>query len=644
MSEGIARASDSPRAGARAVDLLERARRAGVLSPLDLHVANRLGALFGDARDAVRWAAALACRQESLGHVCADLERLSEEGLAGEEDGLETAFAALATHATVGEWRAALADSPLVEGAHDAARDGTVKPLVLDAQGRLFLRRLFRAETALADAVARRIARPDLPLAGFDASAAIARLLADRPGSPDVPDDDAPRRALAVGLARPLAVLTGGPGTGKTTLVARLVRLLALQAESAGARPPRVLLLAPTGKAAAAMAGAFARERARPGIEAAIREALPATAETLHRALARRAPRFDAAGARPGRPAGFVADVVVVDEASMVDLEQMERLFAACETVPRLVLLGDPGQLASVEAGAVLSDLCGEDGGGAPAPGLERSVVRLTRSHRYAASGGLGRLAEAVRAGDADAAIAVLDDPRFPDVERRALESPRALVQALAVDVRALVRSVAAEGRPEAKLERLADYRVLCAHRRGAFGVEALARALDEVAALERRGSSRAAAFAGRLLLVTRNAPEQALANGDVGLVERQDGGLRVLFPAADGGVRSLSLARLPAHESAIAMSVHKSQGSEFAAVDLVLAPQVSRLMTRELLYTGITRARERLRIHASEAVLRAAIARRARRDSGLADRLRALAGGEGGEVALGAVRRRGTD
>src|SRR5690606_15250109 len=180
------------------------------------------------------------------------------------------------------------------------------------------------------------------------------------------------------------------------------------------------------------------------------------------------------------------------------------------------------------------------------------------------------------------------------------------------------------------------DYRVLCAHRRGPFGVEALARTLDEAAARERHASSRAAEWPGRLLLVTQNAPEQSLWNGDVGLVEREGDALRVLFPGEDGGVRSLSLARLPAHESAIAMSVHKSQGSEFALVDLVLAAHPTRLMTRELLYTGITRARERLRIHASEAVLRAAIARRARRDSGLADRLRAGGAHRGAAEDLG--------
>lgn len=612
-----------PRRDGAAADPIERGRRAGVLSPLDQHFANRLAALFGETDAAVRWATALACRQESLGHVCADLHRLAVEGLVSDDgvDGVE--MPALITHASIEDWLAALAASPLVESdSNDGgsptdaplAAEGEVRPLVLDSRGRLYLRRLRRAELALASAVLRRAVRPDFALAGFDVEGAIDRVLEDRPD----PGDDAPRRALSIGLARPLAILTGGPGTGKTTLVARLVRLLALQGIASSGRAPRVLLLAPTGKAAAAMASSFARERAAG--EEALGSAWPTGAETIHRALARRT----RGGVMAADAFALEADVVVVDEVSMVDLELMAQLFAACESVPRLVLLGDPRQLASVEAGAVLADLCGGVEEGAPVAVLERSIVRLTKSHRYRETGGIGLLAEAVRAGDADLALAILADARHGDVERREIDSFGGLGELLALEVRRQQAALAAEASFEAKLALLSNYKILCAHRRGPFGVEALARMLDEAAARERRTSSRRPSWPGRLVLVTQNASEQSLWNGDVGLVEQLDDGLRVLFPGPDGGVRTLSLARLPAHESAIAMSVHKSQGSEFKQVDLVLGARVSRLMTRELLYTGITRAREGLRIHASEAVLRAAIARRARRDSGLVDRLKA--------------------
>jgi exodeoxyribonuclease V alpha subunit len=189
-----------------------------------------------------------------------------------------------------------------------------------------------------------------------------------------------------------------------------------------------------------------------------------------------------------------------------------------------------------------------------------------------------------------------------------------------------LQRAIRDEEEPAEKLARMADYRVLCAHRRGPLGVEALCAVLDEALAFERRTTSRSGWWLGRMLLVTHNAPDQDLWNGDVGLVEQTGAGLRALFPDGAGGVRVLSPGRLPSHESAIAMSVHKSQGSEFDVVDLVLGDMVSRLMTRELLYTGVTRARERLRIHASPAVIRAALDRRVQRDSGLFDRLRAEA------------------
>lgn len=416
-------------------------------------------------------------------------------------------------------------------------------------------------------------------------------------------------------------------------MVARLVALLVEQRQARGEAPLRVRLLAPTGKAATALGASFARQRDTLDVSDAVRAALPGGAETLHRALHRQT-RRDAFG-RP-QAIRIEADVVVVDEASMVDLATMARLFEACVDVERIVLLGDPDQLASVESGAVLAELCAgawsEVTRAAPSraassdaarPTLADSFVRLHTSHRFRGEGGIGLLAAAIRDGDADAALALLADPSHPEVERFDADSIDAVRGRLARHVRAMQHAIGEASDASEKLARLGLHRVLCAHRRGALGVEALCALLDEVAAAERRTSSRAGWFRGRLLLVTRNAPEQDLWNGDVGLVEETPTGLRALFPAPSGGVRSLAAGRLPAHESAIAMSVHKSQGSEFDEVDLVLGAKASPLMTRELLYTGVTRARERLRLHASEAVLRTAIARRIERDSALAARLR---------------------
>ncbi len=624
--------------GDRAGDVLAEARAVGLVSALDEQFARRLCALYGETGEGVLWAAALASRQEAAGHVCADLGRLAREGLVVESVGETRSHSVLLTHAGLEAWQAALRASALVGAPDDADESAAseARPLVLDGQGRLYLLRSYRAERRLASRIRDRAACAPYPVDWSQVEAALERLL---PHAPDGIDDsksdaalDPARQALRVALSRPLGIVTGGPGTGKTTLVVRLIALLVEQSLAAGQVPPRVLLLAPTGKAAAAMAQASSRAREQLDLSAAVRAALPRTAQTIHRAL-HPGTRLDAFG-RPKRHA-LEADVVVVDEASMVDLVLMDRLFEACEEVDRIVLVGDPGQLVSVDSGAVLAELCegavgsrvvGESTCVAPpasaVEGLSASVVTLRERHRFSETGAIGRLADAIRDGDAARALSLLADRDLPEIERSEIASPRELSLLLAERCRVLQARLIEASAPEEKLIRMADYRVLCAHRRGPVGVEALAARLDAVAAAERRESSAAGWWPGRMLLVTRNAPDQRLWNGDVGLIEKTDAGLRALFADEAGGVRILSAGRLPTHESAIAMSVHKSQGSEFDAVDLVLGTRDSAHFTRELLYTGVTRARETLRVHASEALLRAAIERRVRRDSGLGERV----------------------
>ena len=308
----------------------------------------------------------------------------------------------------------------------------------------------------------------------------------------------------------------------------------------------------------------------------------------------------------------------------MVDLELMSRLFAACEAVPRIVLLGDPDQLASVDAGAVLGEICN-----APqrpqkpeSAGLGRSLARLTRSHRFSEGGGIGQLAAAIREGDADSVLSLLENPEVEGIERVDVGGPGDVVARLVGESRAMHEAIATAAELREKLARMTEYRVLCAHRLGPLGVEALGARLDDAAAALRKTTARDGWWSGRMLLVTRNAPDQDLWNGDVGLVEETEAGLRALFPDGAGGVRALSAGRLPTHESAIAMSVHKSQGSEFDTVDLVLGDRPSPIMTRELFYTGVTRARTTLRVHASAAAIRAMVERRIHRDSGLAELL----------------------
>jgi exodeoxyribonuclease V alpha subunit len=631
------------------MDLLEWARSLGVLSALDQQFSSRLSALYDEETESVRWALAIASRQEAAGHVCADLRRLAADGLAVDPRGETEIFSALSGNGSVEDWIDEISESPLVEVVSSKSREPSdPRPLVLDERGRLYLRRAYESQRDLALLVRARTGRADLAVDWTLAEAGIERLV----GPQEASDDDSPRIALRTALARPLAIVTGGPGTGKTTMVARLVALLIEQALAEGAVSPRVRLLAPTGKAAAAMTASFKRQRESLDLTSDVRAAMDFGAETVHRALFQQT-RHDAFG-RPRR-LSLGEDIVIVDEASMVDLDLMTRLFTACESVGRIVLLGDPAQLASVDSGAVLSELCGERSG---EPGAERggerdqrgdrrvgrpasaqdfqaragdadaatalgdSIVTLRTSHRFSERGGIGRLAEAIRRGDADAVIALLDDPGLPEVERCEVDSIDGVRSRLIEASRNVHREIEGAGATLDKLERMGLYRVLCAHRGGPLGVEALCAVLDETAAAERHTTRRSGWWLGRMLLVTQNAPDQDLWNGDVGLIEETPSGLRAFFLDGAGDVRALTPGRLPAHESAIAMSVHKSQGSEFDVVDLVLGDTSSRLLTRELLYTGVTRARTRLRVHASENVLRDTIERRVSRDSGLGELL----------------------
>ena len=610
--------------------LLDSARSVGVLSALDQQFATRLSRLYGETKTSVGWALALASRQESAGHVCADLLRLSKVGLLAEAGTEVVSFSALAANDSVEDWLGEIRGSTLVEVLSEGVpRTSEPRPLILDAKGRLYLRRSFQSQERLASLVRDRTHCPDLEVDWDRADAGMARLL----GTAAEEGDESPRWAIEAALARPLAIVTGGPGTGKTTMVARLVALLIEQAIDAGVGAPRVRLLAPTGKAAAAMSASFSYQRETLDLSEEVRQAMDVTAETIHRALYPQN-RRDVFGRSPEW--SLAEDLVIVDEASMVDLELMARLFEACRSVARIVLLGDPSQLASVDSGAVLSELCERSdgksdvrpdfrsraGSGQAAAGLGDSVVRLRTSHRFAESGGIDRLAEAIRLGDADAVIKILDDPAYPEVERYSIDSIAGVRARLVAMSRPVHQEIEGASAANEKLERMLLYRVLCAHRRGPLGVEALCSILDEAAALGRHTTPRSGWWLGRMLLVTRNAPEQNLWNGDVGLIEETAFGLRAIFPDGAGGVRSLTAGRLPTHESAIAMSVHKSQGSEFDVVDLVLGDVLSRVMTRELIYTGVTRARSKLRIHASESVLRDAVERRVSRDSGLGERL----------------------
>ncbi|MUL81538.1 MULTISPECIES: exodeoxyribonuclease V subunit alpha [unclassified Mycolicibacterium] len=547
---------------------------AEILEPADVQVAQRLSALaYAEANAAdprVTLALALAVRALRGGSVCVDLRSVAEQAQLPELPWPE-----------VDEWLTAVAASPLL---------GT--PPVLRLFGDLlYLDRYWLEEQQVCDDV--------LALVGTEPGGEV----------PDVarlfpPGFEEQRAAAKVALSQGLTVLTGGPGTGKTTTVARLLALLAEQAALAGRPSLRIALAAPTGKAAARLQEAVQLEVNR--LDPVDRERISGLqATTLHRLLGSRpdtSSRF-----RHHRANRLPHDVIVVDETSMVSLTMMARLLEAVRPQTRLLLVGDPDQLASVEAGAVLADLV--DGLGT------RGVAALQTSHRFGES--IGALASAIRAGDASGAVRVLA-AGGEHVEWVHSDAGERLREVLVPHALAL-RQAAILGDARVALEILDEHRLLCAHRRGPFGVAQWNRQVQRWLAEATGEPMWASWYVGRPILVTANDYGLKLYNGDTGVTVATPDGLRAVV----GGSGSFATGRLTEVETMHAMTIHKSQGSQADEVTVLLPPEDSRLLTRELFYTAVTRAKTRVRVVGSEAEIRAAIARQAVRATGLRKRLK---------------------
>lgn len=484
--------------------------------------------------------------------------------------------------------------------AHPRAGDASDALPLVHEHGLLYLRRYREYERDLARGL-HRIAAHDAPQA--DVAAARDALF------PAGGDDDQ-RAAADAALAHALLVVTGGPGTGKTTTVARVLALLVAQAFALGRPAPRIALAAPTGRAAERMAASLrrAREAMRgdPAVDPRLPEALPVHASTLHRLLG---PIRDSARFRHDAAHPLPADVVVVDEASMVDLPMMAKLVDAIGPGTRLLLLGDADQLPSVDAGDVLAALVDAAGAGA-----NIAHVHLRRGWRQAGGFELAPLSAALRAGEADRALALLrggalQGVAFDGDAHDVLEVPGLLAHFAAL------RGM---DDPAAALAHADALRVLTAVRAGPQGAVSInariARALH--------GPAHALHFAGRLLLVTANSPRHGLSNGDIGVCLPDGADRLAAWFAGPDGPRAFDPAGLPPHESAFASTVHKAQGSEHDHVVLQLPARDARVASRALLYTAATRARGSLRVRGGEAVLRAALARADRRTSALAARL----------------------
>lgn len=667
--------------------LLDAWAARGWLRSLDAAFARFLAREAEEAPALLLLAAALASHQLGRGHACLDLaDTLGDPGFAlslpPEGEGSEADAdrpilpAALLEGLGLDAWRAALALPGLV-----GQGDGDT-PLLCLGQ-RVYLRRYWQYEGAVASGIGRRLGAAVEELAGMPAERLAAALGALFPPAAGVAGPDWQKLACALAARSAFAIVTGGPGTGKTTTVVRLLAVLqalALGEEEGSAL--RIRLAAPTGKAAARLNESIAGAVANLDLGAlangkAVRDAIPTEVTTLHRLLGSR-PDSRHFRHHAGNPLGV--DVLVVDEASMVDLEMMAALLDALPAGARLVLLGDKDQLASVEAGAVLGELCrrARDGHYSPATAdwlaavsgatvpaelidpaglpLDQAVAMLRHSHRFGAASGIGQLAAAVNAGAADKAAALFD-AGLPDLARLSPGEAETAFRRLVVEgdpahrragYRAYLEILQA-ARPAGDAGQAAfddwarrvlkahgSFQLLCALRRGPWGIEGLN---PRIAGWLREAGLIPAAegwYLGRPVLVTRNDYGLGLMNGDIGITLALPGPrgaevLRVAFPAGDGqdGIRWVLPSRLQAVDTVYALTVHKSQGSEFVHAALALPDTLSPILTRELVYTGITRARSGFTLvdQAASGVLKRAIGRQVLRVSGLMERLDQHAG-----------------
>lgn len=591
---------------------MQRAVADGRAAPLELALAD--WALRHGASGPVALAFAACARAVADGHSCLSLDTVNI-AVPGEPPFCNRA-----------DLDSALAHSELVGTA------GTSRPMIVAGE-HLYLQRYWNYENRVAKRLGALLAAPP-------ESVDTAALLPDG-GLFDydwVGADDTNWQAVAACVAarQRFTVISGGPGTGKTYTVLRLMRLLIETALKADKAAPHICLAAPTGKAAARMLQAARTQLNTMDLPETVRTHIPMDAKTLHRLIGigrnTTQPRHD-------RDNPLTADVVIVDEASMIDLPMMAKLLDALHDNARLILLGDRYQLASVESGSVLTELCNAASINAftgeqrafIAPLLRQKmpqgtdplanhVVTLQFSHRFSADSPIGQLAAAVNSGDADAALVAISGES---------QNTQLVTDGHKTNFDHLIKSAAdhyqclAEAKtPEDALQRLRDQCVLCAVRNGSAGSNSLnLRISNEMARRQsRRPNERW--HHGRPVIITRNNYRAGLFNGDTGVcIQDNDGCLRVWFET-DAGVKAFQPSTLPEHDTAYATTVHKSQGSEFDHISLVLPAQDNRVLTRELLYTGITRAKKQVRIFSTKVVFRAAISRPIIRYSGLASRI----------------------
>ena len=660
---------------------LLRARQQNLLRPLDYQFARFICEQDAAADQHLALLAAFTSYQLGRGDVCLPLERIASlvdewpKGLrkefrllfnALESDCLRPPSAAaeavpVADDAPVTLDMFAEPPAPAPAGSASAVslsdryssigQPGEEAPLIFDGE-RVYLQRYFSFEAYLNSQI-NRLAQP-LDVDEASLKQGLAQLFTPDPAQPV----DWQQVAVAVALRRRFSIISGGPGTGKTTTVTRLLALyIQQQCLQHGADfVPAIKLAAPTGKAAARLSESIAQARDQLNISPEIIQRIPVEATTIHRLLGT-IPNSKSFRHNAGNPLHL--ELLVVDEASMIDLPMMARLLTALPPQGRIILIGDKHQLASVEAGSVLGDICawhlqagnsqsvtaadlkysvdqaeylsrvcgldaGSVAGGQRA--VADSLALLRHSYRFDAASGIGQLAAAINGGDATQIEPVLNKG-YEDIDFIPLSSDSypQLTEAAAQGYSEYLRALRAGTAPLEVLKAFARIQLLAVLRQGVYGVEGLNQALEQ--RLNRMGLIQTSQqwYAGRPVMIVQNDHQLGLYNGDIGIVQPdEEGRMRVWFedPHHPDGVRGVLPSRLPGHETVYAMTVHKSQGSEFARVLMILPPEDGPLMTRELVYTGVTRAKQRLELYARLSSLKGATSRRTERASGLGAKL----------------------
>ncbi len=607
----------------KTIQQLAEAGNQGQIAELAVHFAEFVARMDREADPALLVVAALVVHAGREGDVCLNLIDFAGKNPLPD---LEKNLAYLPE---ISQLRQQLLQSPLV------GEPGEHCPLIMDGADRFYLHRYWQYENSLADSLRQR-AEIIVDLDHVFLQKELSRLFPEAFTGDDV---DWQCLAAAIACMKRLCIISGGPGTGKTFTV---VKLLALLQELTAPQIMRIALVAPTGKAAGRLQQSIkdaGRELESRGVSLT---SLPAEAMTIHRLLGYQAnsPYF-----RYNQQNPLPYDLLVVDEASMIDLALMSKLVDALPVQSRLILLGDRDQLASVEAGRVLADICGPDKANEFSPdfknmlagfgfsGLGSSSVSgstsiadctvvLQKTYRFRQDSGIAAMARAVKHKESEKIINYLTDQVFNDISLHDYP-PEEMADKLAIEVCRGYRDYLREEDPAAAFAAFDRFRVLTGHRQGRYGVDQLNTWL--VNKLTEKGLIKGEDqwYPGRPVMITRNNYHLDLYNGDVGLtMTGPDGELRVCFKGTDGEFRYLPLFRMPEHETAFVMTVHKSQGSEYDRVFLLLPSEISPVLSRELIYTAVTRARENFQVWGDAEVLLAAVSSEVKRSSGLRHRL----------------------